>query len=133
MCVCVTTKPFQVSTTFISVCCKLSECWCVRERARLPGLVPFVRFIAAQSTDPLFVGFFVRVFLYNVIKNSFMSFSVYIYLYIFYSLYYSTRHCFICDFFSLCYIWICFFSLCTFDDEEKKTNNNSKIFSCIFV
>jgi len=138
---CVTTRPFQVSITFISVCCKLSE-W---ESADFPGLVPLVhfmlhffsfRFVSLLHNQLIRCLFIVRVFpllfLCITLKNSFMSFSVYIFVYLLFS---------ILQYASLFYLWLFFvslsliyefvFSLCTFDDKERQTNTN--IVSCIYV
>jgi len=108
--VCVTTRPFQVSITFISVCCKLSE-W---ESADFPGLVPLVhfmlhffsfRFVSLLHNQLIRCLFIVRVFplfLCITLKNSFMSFSVYIFVYLLFS---------ILQYASLFYLWLFFVSL----------------------
>ena len=145
----VTTKPFQVSVNFISVCCKLIEweTWdresaCVCECVHIPGLVPLVHFMFCFivafhcftiNSGLLFVSFFLFEFSYFffsfsflciTFKNSFMSsFSfVNICISIILSLYIIIQYA------SLFHLWFFFlslsllqmiFSLCTFDDEEK--------------
>ena len=106
------------------------------------------RFIASQSTARCLVFSFLSLFLWFPVrvypsltssvypfKNSlipsvfFLSLSLYIFVYLPFSLslpvYYSTRHCSICDFlFVSLKRTIRFFSLCTFDEAEGKANRN---------